>query len=224
MPNVFTLAEASSTPTYILRPVPSLVNGISDIHLSLIIAVVVYWATALIFQIIESAGFFQNYRMHTSAEELARNRVSRWECIRQVVLNQVIQTCLGIGLGMLGNGDFTGREDYDVAVWAKRLRVLRRILSGITGIDTSSLTKKVACYWLNDPGKGCPQARIDDLFASWDITSGEAVYWYIVPALQFAVAIFAADTWQYFGHRFEHLNRWVYSMLAVSLGQVKWHC
>jgi sphinganine C4-monooxygenase len=48
-------------------------------------------------------------------------------------------------------------------------------------------------------------------FAAWEMLVARAIYYYIVPALQFALAIFIVDTWQYFLHRAMHMNRWLYS-------------
>jgi sphinganine C4-monooxygenase len=48
-------------------------------------------------------------------------------------------------------------------------------------------------------------------FASWEIWTAKALYWYILPAMQFAIAIIIMDTWQYFLHRAMHMNKWLYS-------------
>lgn len=48
-------------------------------------------------------------------------------------------------------------------------------------------------------------------FASWEILVAKALYWYIVPAFQFWVAVMFVDTWQYFLHRAMHMNKWLYS-------------
>ncbi|KAF7356727.1 Sphingosine hydroxylase [Mycena venus] len=36
------------------------------------------------------------------------------------------------------------------------------------------------------------------------------IYWWAVPLIQFLVAIFAIDTWQYFLHRYMHMNKFMY--------------
>ncbi|KAJ7245137.1 sphingosine hydroxylase [Mycena haematopus] len=36
------------------------------------------------------------------------------------------------------------------------------------------------------------------------------IYWWAIPILQFMVAIFAIDTWQYFLHRSMHMNKFLY--------------
>jgi sphinganine C4-monooxygenase len=73
----------------ILQPRPQLITGISDNTLSLIVPVVTHWLTAAIYETFERFGLFQKYRIHTSDEELAKNTVSRLECLRGVLLVQV---------------------------------------------------------------------------------------------------------------------------------------
>ncbi|KAJ6508489.1 sphingosine hydroxylase [Mycena sanguinolenta] len=36
------------------------------------------------------------------------------------------------------------------------------------------------------------------------------IYWWAIPIFQFMVAIFIIDTWQYFLHRFMHMNKFLY--------------
>jgi sphinganine C4-monooxygenase len=48
-------------------------------------------------------------------------------------------------------------------------------------------------------------------FAAWEMFAASAIYWYIVPIIQFAVAIIFVDTWQYFLHRAMHMNKWLYT-------------
>ncbi|KAI9755869.1 MAG: hypothetical protein M1815_004530 [Lichina confinis] len=47
-------------------------------------------------------------------------------------------------------------------------------------------------------------------FTKSEAALASALYWIIVPAIQFAVALFLADTWQYFTHRLFHQNRFLY--------------
>lgn len=74
---------------YTLRPMPPLVPGISDLHLSLLVPVTVHWLTSGVFEICERVGWLSQYRLHTSAEELTRNRVTRRECLRVTLQCQV---------------------------------------------------------------------------------------------------------------------------------------
>ena len=48
-------------------------------------------------------------------------------------------------------------------------------------------------------------------FTVWEKTLASALYWYLVPAVQYGIAIIVVDTWQYFLHRAMHMNKWMYS-------------
>ena len=73
----------------VLRSKPPLISGISDYSLSLIVPVVTHWLTAAVYEIFERLELFQEYRIHTSEEEMAKNTISRLECLRGVLLVQV---------------------------------------------------------------------------------------------------------------------------------------
>lgn len=66
-----------------------LIAGISDSTLSLIVPVVVHWLTAAVYELFQRFNLFQQYRIHTSNEERARNTISRLECLRGVLVVQV---------------------------------------------------------------------------------------------------------------------------------------
>ena len=130
---------------------------------------------------------------------------------------------------MLGEGDVAGMEEYSIAVWARRIEATRRTLPrllSVIGIDVKGLARKFAGSGMGlaallvtgeQIGKSPYMAMMDGQDTSHarlvalETACAGGIYWYIVPALQFAIAIFAADTWQYFGHRWLHTNKWVYS-------------
>ena len=216
-------------PPYTLHPVPSLLPPLSDLHLSLAVPIFIHWILSGIFSFMETYGYCEKYRLHTSAEEESRNRCSRGECFRGVVINQIIQTLLGIGLGMLGGGDLAGKEEYDIVVWARRIQAARGMLPGLlsaVGIDAKALALKfagsgmdLAALLLAGHDRGISQSIAqmggqdinEARLRAWEMAFARIIYWSIVPAVQFAAAVFAADTWQYFGHRWLHTNKWVYS-------------
>lgn len=201
-------------PSYTLRPLPPLVSGLTDFQLSLIVPLISFWITCLFFEILDRYGLFQQYKLHTSGEEKTRNRVSFTECFRGVVINQIVQTGLGLALSLLvgGDGEFYGKEEYDVAAWALRVQAARRSLPrliSLTGLDAWTIAKKVSSAeipLLAAAGNGA------DFPLPFDMRLAYAIYWYIYPVVQFAVAFAVVDTWQYFGHRWLHENKWAYSM------------
>ena len=210
-------------PSYTLEPLPPLVPGIPDKYLTLVLPIVAYWGVSLIFHWIDEWDLFPQYRLHTPAEVLKRNHVSRWEVFRDVVLQQIIQTIFGVFLGAIEEDALVGREDYDIAVWAQRLRIAQRALPGLlatAGLDAQGISKNMATghpvlagllaggqYDLYQPtSRGLAPG-----FANWEILAAKLIYHVLFPALQFGFAVFVVDTWQYFWHRAMHMNKWLYS-------------
>ena len=82
--------------------------------------VIAYWAVSMIFHVIDEFDLFPQYRLHTPAEVLKRNHVTRWDVFRDVVIQQVIQTVVAAGLTLVDPIPVQGKESYDIAVWAQR--------------------------------------------------------------------------------------------------------
>lgn len=222
-------------PTYTLTAQKNLLAPLPDNVLSLILPVVAYWGMSMIYHFLDVNDYFVEYRLHTPAEVLKRNKVTRWEVVRDVVLQQVIQTVAGLAFVYFDAEETVGREEYDVAVWAQRLRIAQKAvpsLLALVGIDAISLGKSVsqsgytmlAGALAGGSYPGVTQSIILDngvkavapAFASWELAVAGFIYWYFVPTLQFILAISIVDTWQYFLHRAMHMNRWLYGMSDVS--------
>jgi len=225
--------ELPPLPTYNLTLLPSLLPPIPDKLLTLLLPIAAYWGLSMSFHWIDTKDYFPQYRLHTPAEVAKRNRVSRWEVIRDVVIQQVIQTAVGWLLGMTEPDDFYGKEEYDVAVWARRIRIAERAvpsLLAMIGLDASGLAKNLMPLhpilagvlrggnYSSFDGKGAFNGYNRSVmlgFADWELKLASAIYWVLVPAVQFTVAILVVDTWQYFLHRAMHMNKWLYSMLRI---------
>ncbi|KAL4900918.1 hypothetical protein BDW74DRAFT_160797 [Aspergillus multicolor] len=216
-------------PAYTLSPRPSLVDGIPDNILALILPVVAYWAVSMFFHVIDVYDLFPQYRLHTPAEVLTRNRASRWDVVRDVVLQQVVQTIAGLMMAYFDGEEYTGREEYDVAVWARRIRFVQRgfpYLLTVFGLDASGMAASLAQSGHKMLAGVIAGGRYPDVtqliisasgaetvvpaFTSWELSLASFIYWYFIPALQFTWGICVVDTWQYFLHRAMHLNRWLY--------------
>lgn len=146
-----------------------------------------------------------------------------------MLIQQVIQTVVGTLLGLTEPDDFFGRDEYDIAVWATRIRVAQRAIPGLLavfGVDANGLAKiMVASYPMLAgalAGGSYPSvvktiytdstnAITVPEFAGWEMVVAKALYWYLIPAFQFGLAILVVDTWQYFLHRAMHMNKWLYS-------------
>lgn len=120
-----------------------------------------------------------------------------------------------------------GKEEYDVAHWATRLRIAQRGLPqllSLVGLNAAAISKNMApahpmiagilaggrypsLAMALDEMTGSPVPT----FAAWELFAAKALYWFVVPALQFMLAITIMDTWEYFLHRAMHMNKWLYS-------------
>lgn len=222
------MSDLPPLPTYTLSPRPPLLSPIPDNILALILPVVGYWALSMFYHFLDVNDYFPQYRLHTPAELRKRNRVTRYEVVRDVLLQQVIQTLAGLVLSLFDSEEQTGKEEYDVAVWAGRLRLAQRVLPrllALVGIDASGLAKNLSGNGYAMLGgalggghyPGLTQSIMHNgaetmapAFAGWELAVANFVYWYFIPGLQFAWAVCVLDTWQYFLHRAMHLNRWLY--------------
>ena len=216
-------------PEYHLTPLPPLLPPIPDKLLTLLLPIVAYWGLSMFFHWIDTKDYFPQYRLHTPAEVSKRNRVSRWEVVRDVLIQQVVQTAVGWVLGMTEPDDFFGKEQYDVAVWARRIRIAQWYIPGLlaaVGLDASGMAKKLGASHpmlagalqggqypslKNMSAVGSNSTVGSPTFAGWELILASAMYWVLIPALQFGIAIVVVDTWQYFLHRAMHMNKWLYS-------------
>ena len=208
-------------PDYTLRPQPSLIPYISDAYLTLALPIIAYWAVSLFFHFIDEWDIFPQYRLHTPAEVLKRNHATRWEVFRDVIIQQMIQTVVGIALTVFDPEPMVGKEDYDIAVWAQRVRLAQRVVPGmvaVLGFDAGQISKDMAISHPVLAGfLGGGQYNLFEstekgsvpTFASWEIVAAKVMYHIGIPALQFLFGVLVVDTWQYFWHRAMHLNKWL---------------
>ncbi|MBO1765060.1 hypothetical protein JQN64_28225, partial [Escherichia coli] len=87
-------------PEYTLRPLQPLTTWASDAFIQAALPVVGYWVVSLIFHAIDVYDLFPQYRLHTPAEVLKRNHVSRYEVLRDVILQQIIQIIASFSLSI----------------------------------------------------------------------------------------------------------------------------
>lgn len=216
-------------PSYTLSVRQPVLPPIPDNVLALVLPIVAYWALSGVYHYLDVNNYFEQYRLHTPAELSKRNRVTRWEVVRDVVLQQIIQTIAGWSVAYFDPVEMTGMDDYNVAVWAQRVRIAQRAIPTVLtvlGVDAAGLAKSVsqnghtvlAGALAGGSYPNIVQSMILDsgaevtapAFAGWELTLASLIYWYFVPGLQFLLAISIVDTWQYFLHRAMHLNRWLY--------------
>lgn len=217
-------------PAYQLSTLPPMIPPIPDKILALLLPIAAYWALSLFFHWIDTKDLLPQYRLHTPVEVLKRNRVSRWEVVRDVFIQQVVQMVMGVLLIMTEPEDTYGKEDYDVAVWTRRVRLSQKAipwLLSVVGVDSKELAGHLAeshpllagtlsgglypSSRLSAVAGGNISATHATSYVYWEILTATAIYYYLIPAVQFAIGIFVVDTWQYFLHRAMHMNKWLYS-------------
>lgn len=226
--NASTMSELPPLPSYTLSPIKPLVPYIPDFVLSLALPIIAYWGLSMIFHCVDVYDLWPQFRLHTPAEILKRNHVSRYEVARDVIIQQLIQIVAGAFLGYTEPEEFTGKEDYDVARWATRIRIAQRALPkflALFGLNAAAISKNVSgshplIAGALAGGKYPLTVRLDAVsgasvpaFTSWEILVAKAIYWCIIPSLQFGLAILVVDTWQYFLHRAMHMNKWLYTTI-----------
>lgn len=165
-----------------------IIPSISDPVLSIISPLVAYWLLSLFFVILDSLQLpsIERYRIHEPEEVRKRNRVTPSQVVKAVILQQVIQTALGVFYLEEDPGGSIFHRDYlaEMASSAKLVLILIRII----------LPAQHANWVLGNYGKQITQ---------W-------TYWWAIPVAQYLWASFLMDTWQYFWHRAFHINQFLY--------------
>ncbi|WFC96396.1 sphingolipid C4-monooxygenase [Malassezia brasiliensis] len=167
-------------------------DAISDKHLSLLLPVAIYWATSLAYHALDvlQPAWSERFRMHPPEQVAKRNRVTMRRVIEMVLLQHAMQTILG--LIVLEDTPHVGAWRTDVHPEQEVLRVVNWLR---------------AAYALVAPGGA---GRAADLLL---VRAGIALYWWGLPWLQFWLACFIMDAWQYALHRLMHEVRFLYRHL-----------
>ncbi|KAJ8477397.1 hypothetical protein OPV22_021124 [Ensete ventricosum] len=118
----------------------------SDEILAIVVPVLVYWVYSGVYLML---GSLDNYRLHSRKDEDVKNLVSKFQVVKGVLLQQLVQVAVAF------------------------------LMFKITGDDHRAAA-----------------------------TSDSASFLSLVR--QFLVAMFVLDTWQYFWHRYMHLNKFLY--------------
>ncbi|KAK9246342.1 fatty acid hydroxylase superfamily-domain-containing protein [Lipomyces tetrasporus] len=111
-------------PSFELLEQEPLLPFISDKYLSLILTVVIYWVVSIFFHVIDAFDLLPKYRIHPPEEVSSRNKVTVTEVIRDVLVQQLIQTITGIMLTYYDPPDYVGMEAHDIWVLAHKLPFL----------------------------------------------------------------------------------------------------
>ncbi|ORX60307.1 sterol desaturase [Hesseltinella vesiculosa] len=154
----------------------------SDKVLAMWMPVAAYWIYSLLFHFLMKAElpYFEYYRIHEPEQVDKRNRVSVQRVITMVVFQQLTQIVLSI---------IVLTPETPEALAMKNEKALARYFS-LTLLAFNTLSLPTTEH----------QAMV---FA-------KAIYWCIIPALQFFAGMLIMDTHQYFLHRLFHMNKFLY--------------
>ena len=167
-------------------------SAISDKHLSLLLPVLIYWVTSLAYHALDvlQPAWSERFRMHPPEQVAKRNRVTMRRVIEMVLLQHAIQTVLGL---------IVLEDTPSVGAWRTDVHPEEEVLRVVSWLR--------AAYALVVPGGA---GRAADLLL---VRAGIALYWWGLPWLQFWLACFIMDAWQYALHRLMHEVRFLYRHL-----------
>ncbi|KAK9454537.1 fatty acid hydroxylase superfamily-domain-containing protein [Dipodascopsis uninucleata] len=141
---------ASPPPKYELQERAPLMSLMPDKYIALLSPFVIYWVVSTLFHIVDTYDLFSKYRIHTPEEVKSRNKVSIGEVIRDVLIQQVIQTVVGIVFTYFDPPDYVGMEDYEIWMLAQRLPFLPVQLVSYLYFYGISFAKIIFAFFLLD--------------------------------------------------------------------------
>lgn len=104
-----------SAPPAITRTVrPDLLPFVSDAMLALVLPIIAYWTFSGFFALLDSVSYFDKFRLHTPEELTKRNRCTKTEVVRAVLIEHFLQTVAGIILMKVEGPQYTGHEAHDI--------------------------------------------------------------------------------------------------------------
>lgn len=139
----------------------SIVPFMSDKHLSLLLPIITYWLYSGLYHLISiyEVSFFKKYRIRNSIEVEKMNKVSMGEVIKSVILQQVMQTVLGLIVITTEGEDLI----LDDMIEMKRISQALKTFSA-----------KYNAWQIIEP---------------YQEVITESIYWYIIPAAKFILAM-----------------------------------
>ncbi|KAL8797645.1 MAG: hypothetical protein Q9182_007148 [Xanthomendoza sp. 2 TL-2023] len=211
-------------------PRASLLPFLADHHLPYVVPALFYWVISFIFHYVDTRGLFSKYKLHTSAEDLTKNRASRKDVIKFALIQQAAQCTLGYL--MADDSEQFVSPQYAIAAWAQKLRYCELLLlqcieyagfqSAFTSKGSGPMSQTV--IWQDDLGRSLSNSTTGPIylgdslasFSDFEVTIAKALYWVLIPLFQYLTAMVLADTFQYFTHRAFHVNKWLYSKQIPS--------
>lgn len=184
-------------PSINLVEKPSLINGLPDGILALIAPIVVYWTVSGIFHLIDIYNIAEHHRIHPSQEMLQRNKATRSEVLREVIMQHMIQSLVGYIAYKFDGPTLTGYEDNEI--WFLQKFVLTKFGSYLN--------------WFN------LQFNIADISINFNLLHfilkyGVPFYYnYVLSFIKLFIGFFIIDTWQFVLHYTMHAHPFLYRKL-----------
>ncbi|KAL9583075.1 MAG: hypothetical protein Q9212_002916 [Teloschistes hypoglaucus] len=196
-----------SLPPPRLEPRDSLFPFLADHHLPYVVPAVFYWIISFVFHFINKQDLLLKYKLHTSAEDLTKNRASRRDVIKFALIQQAAQ-CL---LGYL-TADDTERfmpPEYAVTLWAQRLRSMETVCSqwiryaanivpwviyrsNLSELSTfrKAMVEGPSNYLIGGVTQTLGNPSHHPVpFSALDMCMGKAMYWILYPMFQYLLAM-----------------------------------
>jgi sphinganine C4-monooxygenase len=144
----------------------SIIPGIDDKNVSILSPIVAYWGLSLFFHLLDS-DIFQwplKYRIHESEETKSKNLVSRKDVILAVILQQVVQTLMGI----------VWLDDSESDAFRNHTGEMRQLGKWVARLAIAALGEKKGMELLATKGQDV---------VSW-------LYWWGIPVAQYIWAMY----------------------------------
>lgn len=217
--NLTNISPAPIAPLCTLVPQAPLIPGITDNVLAVILPTIIYAVVGGFFHVFDTFELFSQYRIHPSEDELKRNHITKWQCLQSVVRYHVMQISIGLLLSY-GDGPTMVGDDacqiHRAAGMISRTRNLIPLILSLIGIDArrlghvmESMSPQLA-YVIGGSFTSGENSMQMPRYAALEISLAKLVIFFVVPAVQYLVALAVVDTWIYFTHRLCHINKTLY--------------
>ena len=191
-----------SFPFYYFQK-PDLIHGVPDYIVTLAAPVIAYWCLSLFFHALDISGWkwLEKYRIHDSEEVQARNLATRTEVVWTVILQQFIQTVLGL----------ISLSDKSAHV-INHAQQLHRFTSFLDSLAVTTFGERISPYIL---------IHVANFLYWW----GVPIFQFLAAMYEQShlrcikiidlglISRFIFDTWQYFLHRLMHSNKFLYKQI-----------
>lgn len=158
----------------------TLVKGVSDHHLALAAPILAYWSLSLVFHFLDTREWKSLEKYRIHDSAEVSSR--NLVTRSQVVWAVIFQQIVQTFLGYFWLSD----KATETVRHAEKMEGIAYVLLPVVQLAGSRIGSTV----------------LPDLVYY--------TYWWAIPAIQFLFAIFFIDTWQYFLHRFMHVNKFLY--------------